>query len=120
MAPHGAKNSKPGCLFRPNFLKQVVIEMQKNGTPLSKIFKVPPGTLSSICIANAKRKHIFYIGIIGIILLFSTKEHPLFDISCIASFCSISPRKHEYFCNLSESPIPWKEFLIHDKPSVSW
>ena len=35
MAPHGhmvlllAKNSEPGCVFRPNFLKQVVIEIQK-------------------------------------------------------------------------------------------
>ena len=34
-----AKNSKAGCLFRPNFLKQVVIEIQKNGTLPLKVFK---------------------------------------------------------------------------------
>ena len=37
-----AKDSKAGCLFRSNFLKQVVIEIQKNGTSPSKILKVPP------------------------------------------------------------------------------
>ena len=32
MAPHGVvagQNSKAGCLFRPNFLKQVVFEIEK-------------------------------------------------------------------------------------------
>ena len=37
-----AKTSKAGCLFRSNFLKQVVIEIQKMEPPSSKIFKVPP------------------------------------------------------------------------------
>ena len=37
-----AKNSKAVCLFRPNFLKQVVIEIQKNGTPRKKFSKYPP------------------------------------------------------------------------------
>ena len=42
-----AKNFKAGCLSRPNFLKQVVIEIKKNGTPPSKMFKVPPGQIGS-------------------------------------------------------------------------
>ena len=47
-----AKNSKANnntmtykSLFRPNFLKQVVIEIQKMEHPRQKIFKVPPRAL---------------------------------------------------------------------------
>ena len=36
-----AKNSKAGCLFRPNFLKQVVIEIQKMKHPRQKFSKYP-------------------------------------------------------------------------------
>ena len=54
MAPHRvlllAKNYKAGCLFRPNFLKQVVIEIQKVEHPHQKFSKYPsppppPGVL---------------------------------------------------------------------------
>ena len=38
-----AKNSKAGCLFRPNFLKEVVIEIQKMEHPRQKFSKYPPG-----------------------------------------------------------------------------
>ena len=51
-----AKNSKAGCLFRPNFLKQVVIEIQKMEHPRQKFSKYPggggggdPKTLGSEC-----------------------------------------------------------------------
>ena len=37
-----AKNSKDGCLFRPNFLKQVVIEIQKMERPRQQFSKYPP------------------------------------------------------------------------------
>ena len=37
-----AKNSKAGCLFRPNFLKQVVIEIQKMEHLRQKFSKYPP------------------------------------------------------------------------------
>ena len=40
-----AKNSKAGCLFRPNFLKQVVIEIQKMEHPSQKFSKYPPGVV---------------------------------------------------------------------------
>ena len=43
-----AKNSKAGCLFRPNFLKEVVIEIQKMEHP-SKIFKVLPRDAKVLC-----------------------------------------------------------------------
>ena len=36
-----AKNSKAGCLFRPKFLKQVVIEIQKIEHPRQKFSKYP-------------------------------------------------------------------------------
>ena len=36
-----AKNSEAGCLFRPNFLKQVVIEIQKMEHPRQKFSKYP-------------------------------------------------------------------------------
>ena len=48
MAPHGAvigKNSTAGCLFRPNFLKQVVIEIQKMEHPRQKFSKYPRATI---------------------------------------------------------------------------
>ena len=35
------KNSKAGCLFRPNFLTQVVIEIQKMSHPRQKFSKSP-------------------------------------------------------------------------------
>ena len=38
-----AKNSKAGCLFRSNFLKQVVVEIQKMEHPGQKFSKYPPG-----------------------------------------------------------------------------
>ena len=42
------KNSKAGCLFRPDFLKQVVIEIQKMANPRQKFSKyLPPG-----CVPN--------------------------------------------------------------------
>ena len=49
-----AKYSKSGCLFRPNFLKQVVIEIQKRNNS-SKILKVTPraGYTSNILLAIA-------------------------------------------------------------------
>ena len=37
------KNSKVGCLFRSNFLKQIVIEIQKMEHPCQKCSKYPPG-----------------------------------------------------------------------------
>ena len=37
-----AKNSKVKCLFRPNFLKQVVIEIQKMEHPRQNFSKYPP------------------------------------------------------------------------------
>ena len=36
-----AKNSEAGCLFRSNFLKQVVIEIQKMEHPHKKFSKYP-------------------------------------------------------------------------------
>ena len=48
-----AKTSKAGCLFRPNFLKQVVIEIQKNGTPRQKFSEYPrPRGLILMCLYN--------------------------------------------------------------------
>ena len=38
-----AKNSKAGCLFRPNFLKQVVIEIKKMEHSRQKFSKYPGG-----------------------------------------------------------------------------
>ena len=37
------KNFNAGCLFRPNFQKQVVIEIQKMAHPRQKFSKYPPG-----------------------------------------------------------------------------
>ena len=37
-----AKNSKAGCLFRPNFLKQVLIEIQKMEHPVKSFQSTPP------------------------------------------------------------------------------
>ena len=37
-----AKNSKAGCLFRSNVLKQVVTEIQKMEHPRQKFSKYPP------------------------------------------------------------------------------
>ena len=42
-----AKNSKVRCLFRPNFLKQVVIEIQKMAHPRQKFSKYPGAILAS-------------------------------------------------------------------------
>ena len=36
-----AKNSKAECLFRPHFLKQVVIEIQKENTPVKNFQSTP-------------------------------------------------------------------------------
>ena len=36
-----AKNSEAGCLFRPTFLKQIVIEIQKMAHPRQKFSKYP-------------------------------------------------------------------------------
>ena len=48
-----AKNFEAGCLFRPNFLKQVVIEIHKMEHPRQKFSKYPSGgdpkTLGSQC-----------------------------------------------------------------------
>ena len=38
-----AKNSKAGCLFRPNFLKQVVIEIQKWNNLVKNFQSTTPG-----------------------------------------------------------------------------
>ena len=47
-----AKNSKAGCLFRPNFLKQVVIEIQKMEHRRQKFSKYSPRPLSVISISG--------------------------------------------------------------------
>ena len=43
-----AKNSKAGCLFRPNFLKQVVIEIQNMEHPVKNFQSTLPPRVAKL------------------------------------------------------------------------
>ena len=51
-----AKNSKAGCLFRPNFLKQVVIEIQKMEHPIKNFQSTTSGHFV-MCFMNFSALH---------------------------------------------------------------
>ena len=51
-----AKNSEAGCLFRPHFLKQVVIEIQKMEHPRQKFSKNTLGSKARLRYPLAKEQ----------------------------------------------------------------
>ena len=54
-----AKNSKAGCPFRSNFLKQVVIEIQKMEHPRQKFLKYPSENKTYVSFRTIVLKLIF-------------------------------------------------------------
>ena len=54
-----AKNCKAGCLFRPNFLKQVVIEIQKMEHPFKNFQSAPLGGTQIFAAAKLNFKIVY-------------------------------------------------------------
>ena len=63
-----AKNSKAGCLFRLNFLKQVFIEIKKMPHPRQKFSKYPPGHTTCLCTEFETELQAKEVGEISIIM----------------------------------------------------
>ena len=96
-----AKNSKAECLFRPNFLKQVVIEIQKMEHPRQKFSKYPPGSF-----------------------LKTESSRPMSDqdsnpISCMINITCQSPLENKIFVAISQQNTRTFEFCCLPEETVN-